>query len=53
MKQLLTFLAAILVSVSLNAQVPNAMSYQAVIRDASNKIVINQSIGMQISDRSR
>ena len=49
MKQLLTFLAAILVSVSLSAQVPNNMSYQAVIRDASNKIVQNQSIGMQIS----
>jgi len=49
MKQILTYIAAILVSVSLSAQVPNSMSYQAVIRDASNNIVANQSIGMQIS----
>ena len=47
MKPLLTFLAAILLSSTSN--VPEGLSYQAVIRDASNKIVANQSIGMQIS----
>jgi uncharacterized protein (TIGR02145 family) len=31
------------------AQVPDKMSYQAVIRDAENKLVVNASIGMKIS----
>jgi hypothetical protein len=31
------------------AQAPNKMSYQAVIRDNSNALVISQIIGMQIS----
>ena len=31
------------------AQSPEKMSYQAVIRDASNTLVSNQSVGMQIS----
>ena len=31
------------------AQSPNAMSYQAVIRNTSNALVTNSSIGMQIS----
>jgi hypothetical protein len=31
------------------AQAPNKMSYQAVIRDNSNALVINQIVGMQIS----
>lgn len=31
------------------AQAPQKMSYQAVIRDAGSVLVINQSIGMQIS----
>ena len=30
-------------------QSPNAMSYQAVIRNTSNALVTNSSIGMQIS----
>ena len=48
MKHIFTFL--ILVS-SLVAfcQAPDAMSYQAVIRDASNELVASQSVGMQIS----
>lgn len=32
-----------------NAQAPEKMSYQAVIRDASNALVVNQTVGMQIS----
>ena len=31
------------------AQTPQKISYQAVVRDASNKLVSNQSVGMQIS----
>lgn len=31
------------------AQAPNAMSYQAVIRNASNVLVANQGIGMRVS----
>jgi len=31
------------------AQAPEKMSYQAVIRDGSNTLVINQPIGMQVS----
>ena len=34
---------------SVFAQVPEKMSYQAVVRDASNQLVISQSVGMQIS----
>lgn len=32
-----------------NAQAPEKMSYQAVIRNASNALVTNQSIGMRVS----
>ncbi len=32
-----------------NAQAPNKMSYQAVIRSSSNTLVTNQSVGMRIS----
>ncbi len=31
------------------AQAPNKMSYQAVIRNASNALVMNQAVGMRIS----
>ena len=31
------------------AQTPQLMSYQAVIRDASNNLVINQSVGIRVS----
>ncbi|MFN7846952.1 MAG: hypothetical protein ACK5P4_06990 [Bacteroidota bacterium] len=31
------------------AQVPNKMSYQAIIRDGANGLVVNQQVGMQIS----
>jgi len=41
----------LLVTLSLNslAQAPEKMSYQTVIRDASNLLVTNQTIGIQIS----
>lgn len=33
----------------LNAQMPNKMSYQAVVRNAGNQLVVNQNVGMRIS----
>ena len=35
--------------ITLNAQPPETMSYQAVIRDAGNKLVAEQSVSMRIS----
>jgi len=55
MKKVFTILAAVLLSAGVylphqaSAQVPEKMSYQAVIRDASDNLVTERSIGMQIS----
>jgi len=49
MKKTLTLLIAIIFSSQLFAQAPNKMSYQAVIRNSSNALVVSKSIGMQIS----
>ena len=49
MRKLFTFLALILIDISLFAQAPEKMSYQAVIRDANDDLVTSTSIGMQIS----
>jgi hypothetical protein len=49
MKRILTGLAATIITVGLFSQVPLKMSYQAVIRDAGNNLVVNHAIGMQIS----
>ena len=48
MKHIFTFLTLVSSLVAF-CQAPNAMSYQAVIRDASNELVASQSVGMQIS----
>ena len=48
MKKLLTILIAVCFTVVLSSQVPEKMSYQAVIRDASGQLVTTP-IGMQIS----
>ncbi len=40
---------AIVFSISSFAQAPNKMSYQAVIRDATNNLVVNQSVGVKVS----
>jgi hypothetical protein len=50
----LTFILFLLIintfiPVSTHAQAPQKMSYQAVIRDASNTLVANQTVGMQVS----
>ncbi len=47
-KTLLTLTLCVLASVGFS-QSPEKMSYQAVIRDAGNNLVTNQSVGMQIS----
>jgi hypothetical protein len=49
MKQVFTFLAAVLLTASVFAQSPEKMSYQAVIRNSSDQLVTVQSVGMQIS----
>lgn len=49
MKKLFTIIAAVLLTVSVFAQSPQKMSYQAVIRNSSNTLVTNQAVGMQIS----
>ena len=49
MKQVFTFLAAVLLTASVFAQSPQKMSYQAVIRDASDDLITDTKVGMQIS----
>ena len=49
MKKVFTFLAAVLLTASVFAQSPEKVSYQAVIRDASDILVTDTQIGMQIS----
>lgn len=49
MKKLLSILAFIAFSVTSFAQAPESFKYQAVIRDASNNILTNQAIGVQLT----
>ncbi len=49
MKRIFTIAAALLLTASVFAQSPEKMSYQAVVRDASNNLTTNQGVGMQIS----
>ena len=49
MKKLYPFLILLFLSLSIYAQSPEKMSYQAVVRDANNTLVANQTVGMQIS----
>jgi hypothetical protein len=49
MKRLNTLLTAILLTNVVWAQAPEKMSYQAVVRDAANALIINQEIGIQVS----
>ena len=49
MKKLFTILLAILFSGVVNAQSPDLMSYQAVIRNSSNTLISNTQVAMQIS----
>ena len=49
MKIIYTALLAILLCRMMQAQAPDKMSYQAVVRDVSNHLVVNHTVGMQIS----
>lgn len=49
MKKTLTLLAFILFTSCIWAQVPQKMSYQAVIRNTSNQLVTNQQVGIRFS----
>src|SRR5690606_33767462 len=51
MKKNIIILTAILIlsNIMVIAQTPEKMSYQAVIRNSSNALVTNQSVGMKIS----
>lgn len=48
MKKIATILLTLLITTSVFAQVPQKMSYQAVIRNASNTLVTNTQVGMKI-----
>ena len=49
MKRTLTILLATLLPIIGFSQSPDKISYQAVIRDANNKLVINHEVGMRIT----
>jgi len=49
MKNLFTLIVSLLLVVSTLAQIPDKMSYQAVVRNSSDQLMVNQQIGMQIS----
>jgi len=49
MKKLFTILVVILITTSVFAQIPNLMSYQAVIRNSSGTLIANTTVGMKIS----
>jgi hypothetical protein len=49
MKKIISICAAILMAATVFAQSPNKMSYQAVIRNTSNALVNNSTVGMRIS----
>jgi uncharacterized protein (TIGR02145 family) len=49
MKKTFTLFAIIVLTISVFAQSPQKMSYQAVIRNSSDQLVTNHAIGMRIS----
>lgn len=49
MKKLYSILLAVFLTATVWAQSPNKMSYQAVIRNASNSLVSSSAVAMQIS----
>ena len=49
MKNIYTLIPALLFNILRFGQTPEKMTFQAVIRDASNALLSNQNIGMQIS----
>ncbi len=49
MRKIVILLFVVLCELSSYAQVPEKMSYQAVIRNSSNQLISNQPVGMRIS----
>jgi hypothetical protein len=49
MKRVLTLTVSCLIAIAALAQSPEKMSYQAVIRNSGNQLVVNSTIGMRIS----
>ncbi len=49
MKKIVLTVAALLLAITTFAQSPEKMSYQAVVRNASNSLLVSSPIGMQIS----
>ena len=49
MKKTFIILAALLLTASAWAQSPEKMSYQAIIRNSSNALITNESVGMRVS----
>ncbi|CAL2089398.1 conserved exported protein of unknown function [Tenacibaculum sp. 190524A02b] len=49
MKKFYPLLIAAMISSNLLAQTPEKISYQAVVRDATNKLITQKSVGVQIS----
>lgn len=49
MKKLTTFLVGLFAVITVYSQSPQKISYQAVIRNTNNQLVVNQSVGMKIS----
>jgi len=49
MKNIITILVTVLLTVSALAQAPEKMSYQAVLRDAGDMLITDMTVGMQIS----
>jgi len=49
MKRIPTILAIVFISITIWGQSPEKMTYQAVVRDAGNQLLVNQEIGMRLS----
>ena len=49
MKTILTILAVAFLTITLFAQSPEKISYQAVIRNSNNQLIANKHVGMKIS----
>jgi hypothetical protein len=49
MRNIVYFLFGVLLSLNTFAQAPSKMSFQAVIRNASNQLVVSQAVGIKIS----
>src|SRR3978361_1587775 len=49
MKKFATIALAISIALNVHAQTPQKISYQAVVRNANNGLVVNTAVGMRIS----